>query len=171
MLDLSRSKSILVFRSDFGRSENFLLSVIIIFRETIKYKLLCLKINSNQDKIDTTKIEPNTHLHLLVRHVIQVLKFEAPSLVLSDKMSVPTYLPTTFREIFAPFSSSFLGQKLIIAQCNNQESSSCIESKWIFFAVTFTILEHFYNYIFISLSDNLILWIIVEFPLLLPFSV
>ena len=55
-----------------------------------------------------------------VRQVIQMLKFEAPLPILPNKMPVPTYLPPTLREIFASFSSSFLDQESIIAQCNQQ---------------------------------------------------
>ena len=46
--------SILAFRIDSEKSKNFLLSVRIIFRGTIKHKLLYLKINSIQ--INSNKI-------------------------------------------------------------------------------------------------------------------
>ena len=48
-------KSILIFRINFKRSENFLLYIKIAFRKTTKHKSLYLKINY-------TKIESNTHL-------------------------------------------------------------------------------------------------------------
>ena len=47
-------KSILISKIDFKRSENFLLSVRITFREIIKYKSFYLKINSNH--INSNKI-------------------------------------------------------------------------------------------------------------------
>ena len=51
---------ILISRINFGRSKNFLLFIRITFREIIKYKLLYLKINSNQ--INFINTEPNALL-------------------------------------------------------------------------------------------------------------
>ena len=56
-------KSIQASRIDFGRSENFLLSVRIIFKGITKYKSLYLKINSNKInlfRINSIKTELNT---------------------------------------------------------------------------------------------------------------
>ena len=63
-------ESILVFRIDSRRSENFLLSIRITFRGTTEHKSLYLKINSIQinsvesilSRINSTKAEPNTHV-------------------------------------------------------------------------------------------------------------
>ena len=56
-------KSIQASRIDFGRSENFLLSVRIIFKGITKYKSFYLKINSNKInlfRINSIKAELNT---------------------------------------------------------------------------------------------------------------
>ena len=57
MFDLSKSKLILVATINSEKSENFLLFIRIIFKETTKHKSLYLKINF-------TKVEPNTHYSL-----------------------------------------------------------------------------------------------------------
>ena len=55
-------ESIIICRIDFRKNKKFLLSVRIIFREIIKYKLFYLKINFIKlilFKINSTKIELN----------------------------------------------------------------------------------------------------------------
>ena len=80
----SSSKSVLASRIDSRRSKNFLLSVKITFREITKHKSLHLKINCKQinfNKINSTKVGPNTH------KIVKTVKLKVDAKILKGKVT------------------------------------------------------------------------------------